>query len=80
MRGARYVYSPGTVAYYTLLSATSSVAQLVERWSRDPEDAGSIPMQPEVEVCKLRFFSSGSGSGYFTAPISGSGSGSGLVG
>ena len=25
------------------LSATASVAQLVERWSRDPEGAGSIP-------------------------------------
>ena len=48
MPGARYVNSPGTVAYYILLSATASVAQLVERWSRDPEDAGSIPMQPEA--------------------------------
>ena len=35
----RYIYTE----LAPKLSATASVAQLVERWSRDPEGAGSIP-------------------------------------
>ena len=43
-----YFTSITTLLYTELapkLSATASVAQLVKRWSRDPEGAGSIPSQ-----------------------------------
>ena len=32
------------------LSATASVAQLVEHWSSNPEDAGSIPSRKALEL------------------------------